>query len=230
MNLLIIEDSLRLARLFQQGLVEEGYCVDIAVEGRKGLAMASGGAYDLVLLDINLPNLNGFDLIHQLRERRGDVPVIMVTARDDLHDRIKGLDYGADDYMVKPVIFEELLARIRAVARRAATREGQELVCGDVRLNSFDGKAWRGDELLTLSPKEFYLLRTFLLNKNKVLSRDELEKMAWGSEYDGLSNRLDVYINYLRSKLESGNRTRLIQTVRYQGYYFGDKDGPKSAL
>jgi len=140
-----------------------------------------------------------------------------------VEDRINGLDCGADDYMVKPIAFEELLARIRAVGRRLQAQGSNEMVYQDIRLNISEGRAWRAEQRLTLSPKEFNLLRVFMQNPKQILSREKLEKLAWDSEYDGLSNRLDVYINYLRTKLEKQSRKRVIQTIRYRGYYFGDE-------
>lgn len=218
LKILVVEDSARMAGLLKTGLTEENYQVEIAADGQAGLTAAQSGDYDLILLDINLPRLNGFELIRALRASRSDVPVIMVTARDTVEDRITGLDEGADDYLVKPFSFDELLARIRAVMRRPGVREIPQLAYDDIVLDSALGKVWRGDELLALAPKGFDLLRAFLLHPEETLSRQQLEQIAWGSEYDGASNRLDVYVNYLRNRLEDGGHPRLIQTMRGKGY------------
>ena len=223
MKILIVEDSSRLAKLFKQGLIEEGYYTAIAKDGKIGLEMASSGEFDLILLDINMPKMNGYELITELRKERSDIPVIIITARESVEDRINGLDCGADDYMVKPIAFEELLARIRVVGRRLQAQGKNELVYMDIRLNISEGRAWRANQRLSLSPREFNLLRVFMQHPEQILSREKLEKLAWDSEYDGLSNRLDVYVNYLRTKLEKQSRKRVIQTIRYRGYYFGDE-------
>ncbi len=221
LSILVVEDAVKMAKLLKTGLSEEGYKVSVASDGEIGLKQAQTGDFDLILLDINLPKLDGFGLIRQLRRSRSDVPVIMVTARDSIEDRITGLDDGADDYLVKPFAFEELLARIRTVMRRPGSRDIAQLTFADIVLNSSCGKVWRNDEELYLTPKEFNLLRVFMQHVDIILSREELEMRAWETEYDVASNRLDVYVNYLRNKLESGGRSRLIQTIRGKGYRLG---------
>ncbi len=220
LTILIIEDSPRMAGLLEKGLAEEGFMVRTAADGHRGLDAACSGDCDLVLLDINLPGMDGFTLMRELRKQRSDVPVIMITARDTVDDRVTGLDAGADDYLVKPFVFEELLARIRAVSRRPGSRQMPPLRYGDVELDSASGKAWRAGIPLPLTAKEFNLLRAFLQNPEQDLSREAIERQAWQSEYDGTSNRLDVYVNYLRNKLRQGGRSPLIHTIRGKGYRF----------
>ncbi len=223
MRVLIVEDSGRMAKCLSKGLSEECFATDIAPDGIDGLSMASSGVYDLVLLDINLPGMDGFELIRQLKQRRSDVPVIMVTARDGVADRIEGLDLGADDYLTKPFSFDELLARIRAVMRRPGSRSEPVLGVEDVELDPARGTARRGDRKLTLSAREFSLLRVLMSNADRVMSRSRLYDSVWGTDHDGSSNVLEVYINYLRNKLEDAGESRIIHTVRGRGYVFGAK-------
>jgi len=221
-RVLVVEDSARMAEALRKGLTEESYAVDVASEGLSGLHMASSGEYDLVLLDVNLPGMDGFSLIKTLRERRSDVPVIMVTARDDIEDRIAGLDGGADDYVVKPFSFEELLARVRAVIRRPGARSQPKLKYRDVLLDPAKGQVLQDGEPVSLSSREFSLLHVLISNTNRIMSRSRLYERVWGCDYDGRSNVLEVYVNYLRKKLEKDRAERLIHTVRGRGYVFGD--------
>jgi two-component system copper resistance phosphate regulon response regulator CusR len=222
MKVLVIEDSPRMARTLQMGLAEESYAVDVAASGPAGLQMAGGGDYDLVLLDVNLPGMDGFSVVRELRKRRSDVPVLLVTARDALEDRVRGLDSGADDYVTKPFSFQELLARIRAVTRRPGARSQPVMRYADVELDPATGRASRAGRPLELSAREFALLAALLRNAGRVMTRAALYEAVWGSEYDGLSNVLDVYVNYLRNKLEAGGGPRVIHTVRGRGYVMGD--------
>jgi DNA-binding response OmpR family regulator len=220
-RVLVIEDSVRMARSLKRGLSEECYAVDLASDGETGLHMAEGGEFDLVLLDINLPDMDGLSVIRELRRRRSDVPVIMVTARDDIRDRIEGLDAGADDYITKPFAFEELLARIRATMRRPGARAAPVFRYDDIELNPARGQAMRAGRPLSLSAREFALLQVFLASPDHLLTRTRLYEAVWDSDYDGLSNVLDVYVNYLRTKLERDGGRRVIHTVRGRGYLFG---------
>jgi DNA-binding response OmpR family regulator len=222
LRILIVEDSARMAKSLRKGLTEECFAADIASDGIDGLRMAATGVYDLVLLDINLPGKNGFELIRELREKRSDVPVIMVTARDDMSDCVEALDLGADDYVTKPFSFEELLARIRAVMRRPGSRSEPVLSFEDVELDPARGSARRGDRNLALSAREFSLLRVLMSNANRIMGRARLYEAVWGTDYDGSSNVLEVYINYLRNKLEDSGERRIIHTVRGRGYVLGD--------
>lgn len=221
MRVLVVEDSVRMHQALKKGLTEENYAVDVAENGLAGLEMAQGGEYDLVLLDVNLPGIDGFEFLKQLRANRSDVPVMMVTARDSVQDRIDGLDIGADDYLVKPFAFGELLARMRALLRRPGARGETILRYADIELDPARGQAARGGKRLSLSAREFALLRVFLNNTNRVMARAKLYEAVWNSEYDGFSNVLDVYINYLRNKLEEHGE-RVIHTVRGRGYVMGD--------
>jgi DNA-binding response OmpR family regulator len=221
MKILVIEDSARMARSLKKGLSEECYTVDVASDGVDGLHLAKSGEYDLLLLDINLPDKDGITLIRELRQRRSDVPVIIVTARDDVRDRIEGLDAGADDYVTKPFAFEELLARIRATMRRPGARAEPVFRHADITLDPARGQATRAGQSLGLSAREFQLLSVFMANTGRILTRTRLYEGVWGSDYDGLSNVLDVYVNYLRTKLEKGGAARVIHTVRGRGYVFG---------
>jgi DNA-binding response OmpR family regulator len=222
MRVLVVEDSPRMAQTLQKGLGEESHAVDVAPDGDQGFRMARGGDYDLVLLDVNLPGMDGFALVRELRKVRSDVPVLMLTARDSVEDRIRGLDCGADDYLTKPFSFQELLARIRAVTRRPGARAQPVLRHADVELDPATGRVSRAGKPLELSAREFGLLATLMRNAGRIMSRAALYEAVWGSDYDGLSNVLDVYVNYLRNKLEAGGGDRLIHTVRGRGYGFGD--------
>ncbi|THB68625.1 MAG: DNA-binding response regulator [Desulfovibrio sp.] len=223
MRILVVEDSERMARSLHKGLGEECYAVDVAADGASGLAMARSGEYDLLLLDVNLPVMDGFTLMRKLRGLRSDVPVIMLTARDSVEDRVEGLDAGADDYLTKPFAFEELLARIRAAMRRPGARSEPVLVYGDIELDPASGRARRNGKPLDLSAREFSLLRVFLHNADRVMTRSRLYEAVWDMHYDGVSNVLDVYVKYLRDKLEAHGGERIIHTVRGRGYVLGRK-------
>ena len=222
MKVLVIEDSPRMAQTLQKGLGEECYVVDVAADGPAGLRMACGGDYDVVLLDVNLPGADGFEVVRELRKTRSDVPVVMVTARDSVEDRVRGLDGGADDYVTKPFSFQELLARVRAVTRRPGARSQPVLRFADVELDPATGRASRAGKPLELSAREFALLAAFMRSAGRILTRAALYEAVWDSEYDGMSNVLDVYVNYLRNKLEADGGPRVIHTVRGRGYAFGD--------
>ena len=222
MRVLVVEDSVRMARSLKKGLTEEGYDVDLAGNGNEGLQQARSGDYDLVLLDVNLPGIDGFAFIRQLRIERSDVPVIFLTARDSVSDRVEGLNFGGDDYLVKPFAFDELLARMRALLRRPGARAKPHLCFDDIDLDPGKGQAFRKGKLLPLSAREYALLHVFMANANQVMSRARLIEAVWNSNYDGQSNILEVYVNYLRNKLEDNGGSRVIFTVRGQGYLFGN--------
>jgi DNA-binding response OmpR family regulator len=222
MRVLVVEDSERMAATLKKGLGEEGFVVQVAADGPTGLALASAGDFDLVLLDVNLPGMDGFELLRRLRKARSDVPVMMVTARDQLADRVEGLDGGADDYVTKPFSFAELLARVRAVTRRPGARAEPVLTFGDIELDPASGRATRAGRPMDLSAREFSLLRAFLHKQGHVLSRAQLYETVWGGDYDGMTNVLDVYINYLRNKLEADGGPRVVHTVRGRGYVLGE--------
>ncbi|MBQ1418446.1 MAG: response regulator transcription factor [Firmicutes bacterium] len=218
-NILIIEDEAKIARFVELELSHEGYVCDKAEDGRKGLEMAESGAYDLVLLDIMLPELNGLEVLRRLR-KTSDVPVIVLTARDAVMDKVSGLDMGADDYVTKPFAIEELLARIRLALRRGGASNTKEdlLVCGPLSLSVPRHEVrWDGSEI-DLTSREFSLLQTLLENKNVVLSRDSLLEKVWGYDYMGETNVVDVYVRYLRNKIAAAGGENVIQTVRGVGY------------
>lgn len=221
MRVLVIDDAVRMAKSLKKGLTEVGYEVDVAGNGCDGLQLARTGDYDLVLLDVNLPGLDGFAFIKQLRADRSDVPVIFVTARDSVADRVDGLNLGGDDYLVKPFAFDELLARIRALLRRPGARAKPILCFEDIQLDPGKGQAFRNGKLLPLSATEFTLLHVFMSNVNQTLSRARLFEAVWNTTYQGQSNILEVYVNYVRNKLEEQG-SRVIFTVRGQGYVFGN--------
>ena len=223
-NILIIEDEAKIARFVELELSHEGYVCDKAEDGRKGLEMAESGAYDLVLLDIMLPELNGLEVLRRLR-RSSDVPVIVLTARDAVMDKVSGLDMGADDYVTKPFAIEELLARIRLALRRGGASKTKEdlLVCGPLSLSVPRHEVrWDGSEI-DLTSREFSLLQTLLENKNVVLSRDSLLEKVWGYDYMGETNVVDVYVRYLRNKMAAAGGENVIQTVRGVGYVIRDE-------
>ena len=218
-KILIIEDEAKIARFIELELSHEGYVCDKAADGRTGLEMAESGAYDLVLLDIMLPELNGLEVLRRLR-KSSDVPVIVLTARDAVMDKVSGLDMGADDYVTKPFAIEELLARIRlALRRRGAARVKADLLsCGPLSLSVPRHEVhWQGSEI-DLTSREFSLLQTLLENKNVVLSRDSLLEKVWGYDYMGETNVVDVYVRYLRNKIAAAGGENVIQTVRGVGY------------
>ena len=223
-RILIIEDEERIARFIELELVHEGYEVDKCTDGRIGLEMAESGKYDLILLDIMLPGLNGLEVLRRLR-RTSDVPVIMLTARDAVMDKVSGLDLGADDYITKPFAIEELLARIRLVLRHNGANTAQvsdDLTHGELSLSVSRHEVHYGDNLIDLTAREFTLLQTLLEKKNIVLSRSTLLEQVWGYDYMGETNVVDVYIRYLRSKIDDVYGVHIIQTVRGVGYVIKD--------
>lgn len=224
-KILIIEDEEKIARFIELELLHEGYEVEKCADGRTGLDKAESGGFSLILLDIMLPGLNGMEVLRRLR-KNSDVPVIMLTARDEVMDKVTGLDTGADDYITKPFAIEELLARIRLVLRRGASPGAQtlqdEVSCGDVTLSESRHEVRLAGEEIELTAKEFTLLKTLMQNKGIVLSRDTLIERVWGYDYMGETNVVDVYISYLRSKLDRPGGNSLIQTVRGVGYVIKD--------
>jgi two-component system, OmpR family, response regulator len=211
---LVVEDQPKLASLIQRGLSEEGYAVDVAPDGPQALVRATATEYDVIVLDVMLPGFDGFEVCRRLREQTVQAPVLMLTARDGVDDRIAGLDLGADDYLTKPFAFDELLARLRALTRRGALERTPVLAVGALRLDPRTRRVWREDEELDLSTKEFALLETFMRHPGQVLSRFELLEHAWDFAYDNRSNVVDVYVRYLRQKLGAS----AIETVRGAGY------------
>jgi two-component system, OmpR family, response regulator len=215
---LIIEDELRMASLIRRGLTKEGLAVDVAKSGEDGLWMAQASDYDVIVLDVMLPGINGFETCRRLRTSGVWAPVLMLTARDSVDDRVAGLDTGADDYLVKPFAFAELLARLRALARRGDGERPTGLEVGDLRLDPATHRVWRGSSEVRLSTKEFALLETFMRRADEVLSRYDLLEHAWDFAYENRSNIVDVYVRHLRRKIDEPFGRRSLETVRGAGY------------
>jgi two-component system, OmpR family, response regulator len=218
MRVLVVEDEARMASLLERGLREEGYAVDVANDGPDGLWMATENDYDAVLLDIMLPGFDGFDVCRRMREAGRWAPVLLLTAREGVEDRVQGLDAGADDYVTKPFSFAELAARVRALIRRGPGTRPAALEVGDLRLNPATHRAFRGDVDLELSPKEMAVLELLMRNAGGVVTRTQILEHAWDSAYDGGSNVVDQYIAYLRKKVDRPFGRRDIETVRGVGY------------
>ncbi len=218
MRVLVVEDEARMARLIKRGLEEEGHAVDIAADGPDGLWMAEENPYGAVIVDVMLPGFDGFELCRRLRASGVWVPVLMLTARDAVSDRVRGLDAGADDYLVKPFSLLELGARLRALARRDDRARPVQLQSDGLRLDPATKQAWRDNTELTLSPKEFALLELFLRHPGVVLTRSQILEAAWDFAYDGGSNVVDQYVAYLRRKVDLPFGRHDIETVRGMGY------------
>jgi two-component system, OmpR family, response regulator len=218
MRILVVEDELKMASLLHRGLVEEGHAVDVARTGDDAVWMAEAAEYDAVVLDLMLPGIDGFEVCRRIRENGVWAPVLMLTARDGVDDRVAGLDAGADDYLPKPFAFVELLARLRALVRRGAVERPVVLEVGDLRLDPATRKSWRGEIEVHLSPKEFALLETFMRRPGQVLSRYQLLEHAWDYAYENRSNVVDVYVRYLRAKIDRPFGRRSLETVRGVGY------------
>jgi two-component system copper resistance phosphate regulon response regulator CusR len=226
MRLLIVEDERKLAEYLKKGLTENGHVVDIAADGISGKHLAVEGDYDLVILDVMLPGIDGFGVVHAIRASK-DMPIMMLTARDKVEDRVKGLQAGADDYLVKPFAFSELLARVEALLRRggksAALNTGTTLSLGDLQLDLARRKASRAGQRLDLTPKEFVLLTLLLRRQGEVLSRTVLGEQVWDMNFDSETNVVDVAVRRLRSKVDEPFATSLIHTVRGMGYVLEER-------
>ncbi len=218
MRVLVVEDEAKLARLLARGLGEEGHVADVAGRGEDALWMAKATPYDAIVLDVMLPGLDGFETCRELRANEVWAPVLFLTARDEVEDRVRGLDTGADDYLVKPFSFEELLARLRALVRRAPGERPSKLEAGDLRLDPAAHRAWRGEVEIDLSAKEFALLELFMRRPGETLSRQQLLDGAWDMAFDGRSNVVDVYVRYLREKVDRPFGRRSLETIRGVGY------------
>jgi two-component system OmpR family response regulator len=218
MRILVVEDELKMAGLLRRGLLEEGHAADVARTGDDALWMAAAVEYDAVVLDLMLPGLDGVEVCRRLRERGIWAPVLMLTARDGLEDRVAGLDAGADDFLPKPFSFAELLARLRALGRRGAPERPAVLEVGDLRLDPATREVRRGDAEIRLSAKEFALLETFMRRPGEVLSRYQLLEHAWDLAFESRSNVVDVYVRYLREKVDRPFGRSSLETVRGAGY------------
>jgi two-component system, OmpR family, response regulator len=224
MRVLVVEDEPKMATLVSRGLREEGHAADVAARGEDALWMANAAPYDAIVLDVMLPGLDGFATCRQLREQGVWAPVLMLTARDAVGDRVSGLDAGADDYLLKPFSFAELLARLRALVRRAPAERPTLLEAGDLRLDPAARRVWRGETELELSAKEFALLELLLRRRGEALSRGQLLEGAWELGFQSRSNLVDVYVRYLRDKIDRPFGRHSIETVRGVGYRLS-KDG-----
>lgn len=225
MRILIVEDERRLAGVLKRGLEEHGYAVDVAYDGEDGLALAEMEPYDLVVLDLMLPALDGLTVCRRLRAQHRNVPVLMLTARDAIDDRVAGLDSGADDYLTKPFAFRELLARIRALLRREAPSKDTVLRAGDLEIDSVSHEVRRRGRPVDLTSKEYAVLEYFARHPNRVLTRAQIAEHVWDYDFVAMSNVVDVYVRNLRRKLDDDREPRLIRTVRGSGYQLKASEG-----
>jgi two-component system copper resistance phosphate regulon response regulator CusR len=222
-KVLVVEDEAKAAAYLRRGLTENGFVVDVAARGDDGLHLARTGAYDLVVLDVMLPGRDGWSVLDELRQSGRQTPVLLLTARDAVHDRVKGLELGADDYLVKPYAFSELLARVRSVLRRGPARAPETVRVGDLVLDLLRHKAVRGERRLDLTPKEFALLSLLARRAGEVLSRTLIAEQVWDVNFDGDSNVVDVHVRRLRAKVDDPFERKLIHTVRGVGYVLEER-------
>lgn len=223
MRILIVEDEQNVAAFIKKGLREEFYTVDIAEDGNLGLSMATNNVYDLIILDIMLPGIDGLKLCRLLREKGIKTPILMLTALDSVDNKVVGLESGADDYLSKPFAFSELLARVRALMRRTADIVS-EFSIADLRMDLLSRRVFRGATEINLSPKEFSIFEYLLRNKGRVLSRTQIIENVWGYNYDPNTNIVDVHIKYLREKIDKDFSKKLIHTIRGTGYTVKEED------
>ena len=218
MRILVVEDEKKVASFIKKGLEEEGYAVDLAADGQEGLVLALDGVHDLIVLDLNLPKLDGLEVLQQLRKAKIKAPVLLLTIRAMIEDKVLGLDAGADDYLTKPFSFQELLARIRALFRRRQEAEPAMLQLADLTLDPARRLVRRGTEKIDLSTKEFALLDYFMRNPGRVLTRTMIAEHVWDYDFDTETNVIDVYVNFLRKKIDTDRAIKLIHTIRGVGY------------
>jgi two-component system copper resistance phosphate regulon response regulator CusR len=223
MRILVVEDEPKIAAFLRKGLTEHGFVVDLALQGDDGLHMARTGSYDLVILDVMLPNLDGWAILTALRQEGKQMPVLYLTARDAVHDRVKGLELGADDYLVKPFAFSELLARVRSVLRRGPARQPETIRVADLEVGVVRHRAFRAGQRLDLTPKEFALLSLLARRAGDVLSRTLIAEQVWDMNFDSDTNVVDVHIRHLRSKVDDPFERKLIHTVRGVGYVLEER-------
>jgi len=219
-RVLVVEDESKIAGFIKRGLKEEGYSVDIASDGEEGYFLASTQDYDLIVLDLMLPKMDGLSLCRKLREGKIAVPILMLTAKDRVKDKVAGLDSGANDYLTKPFAFEEFLARCRALLRKHDVQSATKLQVGDLSLDLLTHKVARAGKDIVLTPKEFALLEYFMRQEGTVVTRTMISEHVWDMHFDTFTNVIDVYINYLRNKIDRGYEKPLLQTLRGRGYLF----------
>lgn len=218
MRILVVEDDPSVSGFILKGLREEHYAVDLAIDGEAGLSLADLTPYDLIILDVMLPKVNGFEVCQRLRATRNTTPILLLTARETVEDRVLGLDTGADDYLTKPFAFAELLARIRALLRRGQPSTPMQLTIADLELDPVTHKVWRGGKEVVLTNKEYTLLEYLLRNAGRVLTRTAITEHVWDIHYDSVTNIVDVHIKALRNKMDRDMSPQLIHTVRGVGY------------
>jgi heavy metal response regulator len=224
MRILVVEDEKKVSSFIKRGLEEEQYEVEVANDGEEGLAMAMGRPFDLIILDWMLPKRDGVSVLKELRDRKNDTPVLMLTAKDTVEDIVTGLETGSDDYLTKPFAFAELLARVKALIRRSEMDRGAELHFADLRIDPVTHKVWRADKEIDLTAKEYALLEYFMRNPNQVLTRTMIADHVWDYTFDSFTNIIDVYVNYLRKKIDRDAPKKLIHTVRGVGYILKEED------
>lgn len=224
MKVLIVEDNPKMANAIAKGLKDHGFAADISVTGFEGEELAASGQYDAIVLDLMLPDRDGVEICRNLRRRLIKTPVLMLTALSSTEDKVSGLDAGADDYLVKPFEFDELLARLRALLRRGEPSEGRTLRCDDLELDLYTRTARRAEDKFELSNKEFALLEYLMRNPNRVLSRTQISEKVWDMNFEPSSNVIDVYVSALRKKIDRAERRPLIHTIKNAGYRFGTVD------
>jgi heavy metal response regulator len=218
MRILVVEDEVKIAQFVKRGLKEEGYAVDVAVDGEEGHFMLSSNEYDAIILDLMLPKIDGMTLCRTLRKEGNQTPIIMLTAKDTVKDKVKGLDSGADDYLPKPFAFEELLARVRVLLRKKDSRVQTQLKVDDLVMDILTHKVTRGERVIDLTVKEYALLEYLMRNAGNIVTRTMISEHVWDINFDTFTNVIDVYINYLRNKVDSGFENKMIHTVRGKGY------------
>ena len=218
MLILVVDDDRRLCGIIKRGLLEEAYAVDVAYDGEEGAYLATISPYDLIILDIMMPKKDGIEVCQELRSSGINTAIMMLTAKDTVEDRVKGLDAGADDYLVKPFAFNELLARVRALLRREGQIKTPEIQSGDLVLNTRTREVRRGERSIELTTKEYVILEYFMRHPNVVVTRTMIEEHAWDYDFDSMSNLVDVYIRRLRRKIDENEKESMIQTIRGAGY------------
>lgn len=218
MRILLVEDEKKIVNFIERGLKEERYAVDVAYDGEKALYLADINQYDLIILDIMLPYRDGISVCKELHSKKIDAPILMLTARDSVDDKVRGLDSGADDYLTKPFAFEELLARVRALLRRKRAEKSTFLKAADLELDQVTHNVKRAGKEIVLTSKEYALLEYFMLHANQVVTRTMISEHVWNEDFDSFTNIIDVYVNYLRNKIDEGFKKQLIYTIRGAGY------------